>query len=63
MGSVLPPLWAGNSPAPRPLPVFPGAVGFGTTTPAGRGGVVLEVTTLEDSGPGSLREALMDPRP
>jgi pectate lyase len=40
------------------LPVFPGAEGFGTRTPAGRGGRVIAVTTLADSGPGSLREAL-----
>ncbi len=40
------------------LPVFPGAEGFGTTTPAGRGGRVIAVTTLADHGPGSLRAAL-----
>ena len=40
------------------LPVFPGAVGFGTDTPAGRGGVVYRVTTLADAGPGSLREGV-----
>ncbi|MFH1467908.1 MAG: right-handed parallel beta-helix repeat-containing protein [Pseudomonadota bacterium] len=45
------------------LPVFPGAEGFGTDTPAGRGGEVLRVTTLDDSGPGSLREALSTPGP
>lgn len=31
--------------------------GFGATTPGGAGGQVVRVTTLEDAGPGSLREA------
>lgn len=41
-----------------PLPVFPGAEGFGTSTPAGRGGEIIKVTSLADSGVGSLRGAL-----
>jgi pectate lyase len=58
-----------NPPTPRPiepqvgLPVFPGAEGFGTRTRAGRGGKVIEVSTLADTGPGSLRAALDDPAP
>jgi hypothetical protein len=45
------------------LPVIPGGEGFGMETPAGSGpdrsgGAILHVTTLADSGPGSLREAV-----
>ncbi len=39
-------------------PAFPGAVGFGTDTPGGRGGRILKVTSLAADGPGSLRAAL-----
>lgn len=45
------------------IPSFPGAEGFGTTTPGGRGGKIIEVTSLADDGPGTLREALSDSNP
>jgi hypothetical protein len=40
------------------LPVFPGAEGFGTDTPAGRGGEIVLVQNLQADGPGSLQAAL-----
>lgn len=39
------------------IPAFPGAEGGGAYTPGGRGGKIITVTSLEDSGPGTFREA------
>jgi len=41
---------------------FPGAEGFGRLASGERGGDVYEVTSLEDSGPGSLREGINSAR-
>ena len=42
---------------PGEVPAFPGAEGAGKWTVGGRGGKVYEVTSLEDKGSGTFREA------
>lgn len=42
---------------------FPGAEGYGASSIGGRGGKVIEVTSLNDRGPGSFRSAVEDSVP
>ncbi len=44
--------------AGAPLLAFPGAMGWAATTPGGRGGQIIKVTTLNADGPGSFLEAV-----
>jgi pectate lyase len=48
-------LACGMAPLANALPVLPGALGHGISTPAGRGGTVIRVTNLEATGTGSLK--------
>ncbi len=49
---------------PPETPAFPGAEGYGSRSKGGRGGRIIPVTVLADSGPGSLRSCIeaMGPR-
>jgi pectate lyase len=47
----------------KQIPAFPGAQGGGIYSLGGRGGRVIEVTSLAESGPGTLREALATKSP
>ena len=49
---------AGRTAAADSGTAFPGAVGFGSQTPGGRGGRVIKVTTLNAAGAGSFAEAV-----
>lgn len=48
----------GATPAKPEMLAFPGAVGWAATTPGGRGGRIIKVTTLAPDGPGSFKEAI-----
>ena len=47
--------WASGAHA---LPVIPGGAGFGMDTPAGRGGTIIKVTNLNETGAGSLKACI-----
>jgi hypothetical protein len=40
------------------VPVLPGAMGYGVSTPAGRGGTVYRVTSLAETGSGTLKACI-----
>ncbi len=61
-GSLLLGAWIFVQGATAATPLaFPGAMGAAATTPGGRGGEIVRVTTLSPTGPGSFSEAVRKP--
>ena len=54
---LTPPAMAATAAKPA-MTAFPGAVGWAATTPGGRGGRIIRVTTLAADGPGSFKQAI-----
>ncbi len=50
--------WSASAAASDDAPAFPGAQGWAATTPGGRDGRIVRVTTLASDGPGSFAEAV-----